>query len=172
MEKYAAINWYNRGDKFGETTETVKTKDLLESKILSSLQPRIGKQFTIPKLEIRKKKLIKELRKKLIYIAIEEKESELEEVNKQFDQMKQNYIQKNQNANQFMSKLDSQMIKITHELNKRMNKKVSFHKKQKTEINFVKKNNQSKNRRTWTVIRKRKNRINYRNKVKRKKKEK
>ena len=154
-------------------TETVSRKELLNSKIISSLQPKVGKQFENLEVEQRKQNILQGTRKKLILLAIDEKEAELKKTTKQFEKMKQNYLSNNENSNKFLAKMDSQIRTLTQKLNTNMNKKICFHiGQQQTFIIFVKKKIQSRKKRKWTINRKRKNRINYKNKLRTKKKNK
>ena len=60
---------------------TIKDNRLLESKILSSIQPKVGREFTNNELETQKRNLLKNTRKELIKLAIREKELVLEQLN-------------------------------------------------------------------------------------------
>ena len=153
--------------------ETVKQKDLLDSKIISSLQPRVGKTFTNHTIEIRKMQILKETRKKLIQLAIEEKEVELHQFNEEFENKKSAYTNNSEDPVRFLQKLEKLMNTLTCRLNGSMNRKVCFHLgRQETSKEFVKKTTQVKKKRKWTTNRKRKNRIAYRKKLKQKKQEK
>ena len=147
--------------------ETVKHKELLESKIVSSLQPKVGRKFDQVELETRKQRILIETRKKLIMLAIEEKELELSKCSEEFDKKKREYTEINENSVQFLQKLEKLMNVLTNRLNSIMNKKVSFHsKRQQQKTEFVKKKPQVKKKRKWTASRKKKNRIKYKSKVK------
>ena len=137
----------------------------MNTKIIPSLRPKVGKQFESTEIDRRKQKILQETRKKLIKLAIEEKDIELLKTNGQFEQIKQQYILNSENSNIFFNKMDALMNGLTHRLNATMNKKVSFHTGQQSKITFVKKSVQSKKKRSWTTNRK-KNRINYKKKVK------
>ena len=106
---------------------TIKKKVLLDSKIISSLQPKVGKQFENTDIELRKQKILAETRKKLILLAIDEKEIELHQSNELFEQVKEDYISNNENPDRFLIKMEALMNALTHRLNTSMNKKVSFH---------------------------------------------
>ena len=56
---------------------TLKEQRLLRSRILSSLQPKIGREFNYEDLESRKKEKLVDLKRELLNIAVEEKNSEL-----------------------------------------------------------------------------------------------
>ena len=58
-------------------TETINQKELLDSNIISSLQPRVGKEFQNTEIEQRKQSILRETRKKLLRLAIKEKEIQL-----------------------------------------------------------------------------------------------
>ena len=49
--------------------ETLNRKELLDSKIISSLQPRVGKNFENIDIEQRKQTILRETRKKLILLT-------------------------------------------------------------------------------------------------------
>ena len=69
-------------------SETLNKKELLQSKILSSLQPKIGRDFQNTEMNVRKTKILEEARKKLIRLAIEEKESELRKYTDEYNRKK------------------------------------------------------------------------------------
>ena len=73
-------------------SETVKRKELLESKIISSLHPKVGRTFENLNMERRKQKILSDARKKLIALAIEDKEEELRQLNQEFEQKSQNTL--------------------------------------------------------------------------------
>ena len=56
---------------------TLMNETLLKSRILSSLQPKIGKHFNYEDLENKRKEKLRGLRKELLEIAIEEKDRDL-----------------------------------------------------------------------------------------------
>ena len=56
---------------------TLMNDKLLHSRILSSLQPKIGRKFNDDDLEKRKEEKISQLRKEILEIAIEEKNRDL-----------------------------------------------------------------------------------------------
>ena len=113
-------------------------------------------------------------RKKLIQLAIEEKEQELERLNNEFNEKKQTLTQhQNENTNAILQKLEESSNKKSKQINQKMNKKMNFHLQgQHTSIEFTKPKKQLKKKRKWTAERKKKNKIAYRRKQKRKKEEK
>ncbi len=151
-------------------SETVKSRELLESKIISSLHPTVGKTFTHTETEMRKQKILNDTRKKLICLAIEDKEIELTRINTEFNLKKVQYTENNADPTSFLLRLEKLIGTHTYRLNKTMNKKVSFHLgRQTTPTKFVKKKVQVQRKRKWTANRKKKNRIAYRTKTKMKK---
>ncbi len=153
--------------------ETVRNRELLESKIISSLHPRVGKTFTHRETEMRKQKILSDTRKKLIALAIEDKENEITHISTEFNQRKTVYTENSSNPTVFLQRLEKLMNAHTHRLNSNLNKKVSFHLgRQQPQTEFVKKKVQVKKKRRWTASRKKKNRIAYRRKLKLKKQEK
>ena len=153
--------------------ETVKNRNLLVSNMISSLQPKVGKQFTHANFEYRKQKILEETRKKLLLLAIEEKDIELSSSNEQFNRMKHEYTCTNENPDQLLNKVEKSVESLTHSLNCNMNRKITFHLgRQQPRLKFVKKKTLTKKKRKWTAERKKKNRMNYRNKLKARKKEK
>ena len=153
-------------------SETVKQKELLESKIISSLQPKVGRTFENLNMERRKQKILSDARKKLIALAIEDKEEELRQLNQEFEQKKSEYTENNTDTRGFLEKLERLMNGLTHRLNANMNKKVNFHSgRHQTHTEFVKKKNMVKKKRKWTTSRKKKNRAKYRTKLKIRKQE-
>ena len=87
-------------------SETIRQKELLESKIISSLQPKVGKVFENFDVENRKQKILSETRKKLIMLAIEDKEVELHKLNEEFNRKKADYTANNGNPDSFLQKLE------------------------------------------------------------------
>ena len=147
--------------------KTLDSRELFASKIISSLQPKVGKTFTSGEMENRKQKILSETRKKLIKLAMEDKEIELLQANTEFSNLKQEYVTTNRNHEGFLIKLERQTDNLTYRLNKNMNKKVSFHlDHQQPPIEFVKKKIQTKKKRKWTAESKKKNRTIYKKKVK------
>ena len=125
-------------------SETLNSRELLASKVISSLQPKIGKMFLNSEIENRKQKILLETRKKLITLAIEEKEIELSQTTATFNEMKQEYMNTNVEYEQFLGRLEKLTNALTCRLNKNMNKKVSFHlEHQQPAIDFVKKKTQT-----------------------------
>ena len=57
---------------------TLMNNTLLHSRILSSLQPKIGRKFIFDDLEKQKEEKLTKLRKELLEIAIEERKRDLE----------------------------------------------------------------------------------------------
>ena len=78
--------------------QTVEKKELLDSKIISSLQPKVGKIFTNLNIESRKRVILQNTRKRLLTLAIEEKEQELKDLNVQFEQFKNEYTINNEKS--------------------------------------------------------------------------
>ena len=157
-------------------SETIKSNELLNSKILSSIQPKVGRNFVYNDLENKKQKLLENLRKELILLAIKEKEIELQTLNEEFSTKKQKYIERIDNTNDFLTRLEKSSAKQTFKLNSKMNKKVSFHLQRHNEsIKFTKTKTQKiqkKKKRKISALQKKKNRIKYKNKQKQKKQEK
>ena len=56
---------------------TLKEHRLLQSRILSSLEPKVGREFNYEDLENRKKERLMELRREFLNIAVEEKNREM-----------------------------------------------------------------------------------------------
>ena len=69
--------------------ETMTDNNLLESKILSSIQPKVGREFLSNEFETQKQKILKNSRKQLITLAIKEKEAVLQELNTEFNTKKE-----------------------------------------------------------------------------------
>ena len=153
-------------------TETMNNQNLLASKIISSLNPRVGRIFADNGLEYRKKQLLENTRKKLLSLALEEKEIEIRRFSLQLEEKKNEYVTNHNNAKEFLLKLEKKSYNTAKQLNGRMNKKVTFHASQHQPIDFTKGKNQTKKKRKWTKNRKKKNRINYRRKEKQKQKQK
>ena len=132
-------------------TETISSRELLNSKIISSLQPKVGKMFENAMIEERKQKILLETRRKLLQLGVEEKEKELQQANEHFEQMKQNFLANTENPDRVLTKMDSLMNALTHRLNKNMNKKISFHVgREQPPVTFVNNKMIVKKKRKWT----------------------
>ena len=106
-------------------------------------------------------------------LAIEEKDIELSGCSAEFNRIKQEYTERNEDSERFLQKLEISMNVLTYRLNSSMNKKVAFHSnRQHQHTEFVKKKPQVRKKRKWTLNRKRKNRAKYKAKTKMKKHEK
>ena len=107
--------------------KTMQNNNLLDSKILSSIQPKIGKEFTNIEADSQKRIVLRNTRKQLISIAIKEKEQELLEKNAVFNTRKETYVNTLENAESFLEKLEQSSTSQCRKLNEKMNKKVEFH---------------------------------------------
>ncbi len=142
---------------------TLMNNTLLKSRILSSLQPKIGRNFNYDDLEKQKEEKLVEFRRELLTIAIEEKNRELQTLKTQFIEEKEkmkttnNLIQRKE----LLQRLETKSADTAKQLNKKTNKKVSFHLQQRTEIVFAKKKKLKEKKRKTPEHRKRKNRQNY-----------
>ena len=65
--------------------ETMKDNNLLDSNVLSSLQPKIGREFSNNELEAQKHTILRNTRKQLLTLAIKEKEVVLDQLNNEFN---------------------------------------------------------------------------------------
>ena len=114
-----------------------------------SLQPKVGKIFDNLNIESRKLKILNDTRKKLIMLAIEEKEVELLHLNEQFNKNKSDYTDNHENPN--VSLQEKLMNALTSRLNGSMNKKNSFHLgRLEATLEFVKKKSPVKKKRKST----------------------
>ena len=114
--------------KLLETTQM--NNNLLQSRILSSLQPKVGKKFIFEDLERKKLDKLKEIRKDLIEIAIEEKDRELQSLKTQLTVEKEKLKASDLNTAEqkdLLKKLEAKSDSTAKQLNKKANKKVSFH---------------------------------------------
>ena len=85
-------------------------------------------------------------RRKLMQLAIEEKDLELERLNNEFNETKQTFLERNENPTEFLMKLE----KSSNALTQRMNKKMGFHLQGHHEvIEFAKSKPQVKQKRKW-----------------------
>ena len=152
--------------------ETVLTNNqLLKTKILSSLQPKVGREFQFEDLEEKKKEKLLEVRKDLLAIAMEEKDREIATLKTQFKTEKEKLNGDNTKKQETLKKLEERSTTTSNEINKRLNKKVSFHLQELTDIKFTKKKRLLKERRKKPEHVKKKNRQNHRRNIKRKKNE-
>ena len=115
------------------------------------------------------------LRKELIEIAIEERSRDQQTLKAHLITEKsklKNSSTESLQQKELLKKLEAKSEVTARQLNKKINKKVSFHLEQRTEITFAKKKKLICRKEKKTEHRKRKNRQNYRRNKKRKKKEK
>ena len=154
--------------------ETMKNDNLLESRILSSLQPKVGREFAINELENQKLIILKNTREQLISLAVKEKETLLCQLNAEFNTKKQDLVTNSENPNNILAKLEQASSKQGRELNEKMNKKVEFHLQGSHEsIKFAKvKSYIKKKKRKPNARQKKKKKTIYRSKQKDKKQEK
>ena len=125
--------------------ETMKDSNLLESKILSSLQPKVGREFTNNEFENEKMNILKNTRKQLITLAVRDKESVLSQLNVEFSAKKEEILRTSETSNETLLKLEQASNKQCRELNEKMNKKVEFHLQRSHEkIKFAKQKNYTK----------------------------
>ena len=73
------------------------------------MQPKIGKRFENPEIERKKAKILQETRKKLIMLAMEDKETELHQTSSQFHHLKETYEGKGEDLNKFYNRIDASM---------------------------------------------------------------
>ena len=119
--------------------ETIKSTQLLKSNILSSVQPKIGRVFTVEDLEIKKLKVLQNTRKKLLALAVEEKDIFLEQLNEEFNTSKEEYINSINDPSEFLSRLEQSSSKQFRKLNEKFIKKTAFHLQRRQEmIEFIK----------------------------------
>ena len=131
---------------------------LLESKILSSLQPRIGKQFSYQDLESSKKTLLTNVRRQLLELAAEERKRDLKNA-----ENKLTNLQQNKDATVLDNNLQVKSTSIKNRINQKMNKKVNFHSNTTEEVVFTDKRIiRRKTRKKKSSEVKRKNRQKYR----------
>ena len=151
---------------------TLAKHNLLTSGILSSLQPKIGLKFNYEDLENQKVEKMTVLRKELLSIAVEEKNRDLVNLRTQLTSEKQNMKSTLTAAQQkeLITRLEEKTATKADKENKKMNKKVSFHLQERTEINFTKKKQVRLRPPRQPPEQKKKNRQNY-NRNKKKKKE-
>ena len=150
--------------------ETLSNNRLLQSKIISSIQPKMGITFKHEDLEEKKKKLMTKWRKDTLQIAIEEKQRELDECRLEFESKKTKYEEDHRENTEIYNRLEKESIRTTNRINKKMNKKLAFHQQQT--ITNTKKFTSSKKferKKKQSKRRKKLNRINYKRKQKEKK---
>ena len=92
---------------------------LLESKILSSLQPKVGKQFSYADLESSKKTLLVNVRKQLLELAAEERKRDLKNMENKFT-----ILQQSKDTLVHDNKLQMKSTTIMNRINKKMNNKL------------------------------------------------
>ena len=101
-------------------SETLHPKELLESKIISNVQPKFGKT------QVRKQKVLKETRKKLIMVSIEDKEIQLYGLNQEFERKRIECTVNSGNFSSFLQKLETLMNAYIYHLTWSINKIFSF----------------------------------------------
>ena len=107
--------------------ETMNNNTLLSSKILSSIQPKVGKEFLNIEVENQKQRILLNTRKQLIKLAIKDKEKNLQQLNSSFNEKKEEMITNFENPNKLLEKLEQISNNQCRDINEKMNKKVEFH---------------------------------------------
>ena len=97
--------------------ETMKNNSLLVSKILSSLQPRIGREFSNNEIESQKEIILRNTRKQLLTLAIKEKELVLDQLNNEFNSKRAEYTNQLENPSDFLEKLAQSSARQCRDLN-------------------------------------------------------
>ena len=143
-------------------------EQLFKSKILSSLQRKVGKSFGYADLESNKRTLLLDVRKQLLELAAEERKRDLATTQSTLN----NFNLHGNKDITFMlnNKLQSKSTSMVNKINKMFNKKIKFHSNSAIEdVVFTKKRSIRKERRKKkSTDRKRKNRQNYRRNCKKK----
>ena len=122
-------------------------------------------------MEEKKKEKLLELRKDLLTIAMEEKDREIETLKTKFKTEKEKIVGDNTRKQEILRKLEERSTATSNDINKRLNKKVSFYLQEVTDIKFTKKKRLLKQRRKKPEHVKKKNRQNHRRNTKIKKNE-
>ena len=152
--------------------ETQKSTHLLHSKIISSIQPKVGIKFNQIDLEEKKNQLLANLRKELLLVAIQEKKRELSIYTTEFETKKKQYEDNhNTNKKELYDKLHKQSAVVTKRMNKKMNKKISFHYQELTELKNFTSRRRFEIKKKPSKRRTKINRKNYKKKHKEKKRE-
>ena len=87
-------------------------------------------------------------RRRLIQLAIKEKDLELEKLNTEFSTKKQSFLLLNENPEPFLRKLEDSSYKRSRQINQKMNKKITFHLQgQHKKIEFTNPKRQTKKKR-------------------------
>ena len=122
---------------------TLSEPRLVNSKILSSLKPKVGRKFNYEDLEKKKEEKLIALRKELLSIAIEERNRDLLSSRRKWSDEKSKIKSTHtvQKQKEVEKKLEQKSLTTANHLNKKMNKKVSFHLQERSDINFTKKKN-------------------------------
>ena len=131
---------------------------LLQSKILSSLQPKVGKQFSYKDLEINKRTLLINVRKQLMDLAAEERRRDLRTVESKL----RNLYQSDEEVIKLNSNLQSKVSVIKNRINEKMNKKVQFHDNNVEKVSFTSNRTMKRTKRkAKTKENRKRNRRNY-----------
>ena len=119
--------------------QTISNDTLLRSKILSSIQPKVGRKFSNSLIENQKQRILLNARKQLLKLAIKDIETTLQQSNSDFDAKKSEIISTSEYPNKLLEKLEQISSKQCRVINKKMNKKVEFHlQRQNNDIQFTK----------------------------------
>ena len=133
---------------------------LLQSKILSSIQPKIGKEFSYIDLENNKKTLLIKVRKQLLELAAEERRRDLKNVENDLHHF--NLNRNDDEINRMNNKIKTRTTTIINRINQKMNNKIKFHSNINEEINFTNdRPSKRKKRKLKTKETKRRNRQKY-----------
>jgi len=108
--------------------EEVKNNDvLLNSKIMSSLQPKIGYKYKFADLEIRKRELLLETRKNLLQLSMEEANRDITNINNTREIQLASLDLEDETHEVFMTSIRNTMLSTSNLAKKKINKKSAFH---------------------------------------------
>ena len=149
--------------------QTINNNELLHSKIISSIQPKIGIDFSMNNLQEKKNRVLQTARKDLLALAVEGKQSELQQTEEEFNMKKQTLESRDGiNRNALSSKLEKRSAKAAKEVNIKMNRKVQFHLQNNTNTQKYTVTKRFAGRKKQSKRRRKLNHQNYKKKVKEK----
>ena len=156
--------------------QTSSDRLLLDSNIISSIKPTIGRTFKFTDLELRKKELLCDLRKSLLQIAIIESERDIKNLTNDSNIIKERLtseVPSDNLLNNYQHKLKSELDNNLNSQKKRLNKKVNYFRSTSVvdyfNTSYI--SIQLSSRASKRVKNKKRKRKNYRNNVKKRKSE-
>ena len=114
------------------------SRQLLESRIIPSLHPKVGREFAYNDLENKKKTLLINVREQLLELAAEERKRELSNATIKLSEYNCQHNKDNDTFINISNRLQKKSSTIANRINVKMNKKLRFHNNNAEKVVFTK----------------------------------